>query len=371
MSDEDDITAEELQAVASEIAGAFPPPRAGTEIVLIDVNPHRAHAFWNIDLEEYRTVGQRAESLPMVIRIHDVTDIEFDGKNPHDTNDVIVSGMQGQSDLNLRHDGRTYLAEIGFRQPDGHLIRLATSERVEVPRAPVLRARAADLREPATAGLPTPADEARIGMAGILPLHDALKPTAAESPDALPASSARQEAGPWPDAEELAALVPPREEKMLAWYGKAEESPSAISIAQQSMEAEIAVLPEFVELPAGEGAPPVVAAAEAALPGEAQSDLAGPESAGPPRPSSVAAETASIRLEDLLTCSSQGLGRNADQVEVRVDVVIRGRVPPGREVTLFGRPVPTDAEGRFELRHELSHPGPLLPYLVPPGRAGG
>jgi len=345
MNDDEDISAEEMRSLAAEIASLYPPPRAGTEIVLLEVNPHRAHAYWNIDLEENRRIEDQSGQLPLVIRLHDVTGIEFDGRNPHDTNDTIVSGLQGQTDLNVWKDGRTYLAELGYRKHDGHLITLAASDRVDVPCEP--RPGPADSPPPHVPSV-SPASEAGVEMAGVLHANGAA--LALADTDSQDGEEVAVTAGPWPDEDELSALLPPRVEKVEAWYERLQTENSPITVAQQAMNVQVeAASPEIRIGPAHEG-------------GAVEAGIA--DDASRPTPSSGSFSDAPIRLEEYLTYSSHGLGRPVEDVEVHIDIVLHGRVPPGRTATLFGRPVQVDADGRFQSRQELSNPGPMLPYLL-------
>ena len=45
---------DELRSIAEEISSLYPPPRLGTELVLLEIDPHRAHAYWNIDVADYQ-----------------------------------------------------------------------------------------------------------------------------------------------------------------------------------------------------------------------------------------------------------------------------------------------------------------------------
>lgn len=331
MSETNDPSPEELLAVATEMASSFPPPRAGTELVILDVHPHRAHAFWHVDGEDFRAAQALGGSSDpqLVIRLHDVTGIDFDGRNPHDTFDTLVAGLEGQADLNVWRDGRTYLGELGFRRPDGKLAPLAVSERFEMPRAPKIHL-------PMVAMPDTEEQDAPV-------LEEAL--VLAPPPPVVVA------VGPWPSAEELLECVPERAEAVEEIYSLAEPMPSPITIAQQTMELEVRDVPPVV---AGDLE---AAAAVAMLPAEplpVPAALASLAAAGEPL---------AIRIEDYLSHSSHSLGRLGDGVEVFVDIAIRGRVPAGRKATLFGQPVPVDAEGRFEFRQEIQQPAAVLAHV--------
>jgi hypothetical protein len=366
MTAEDDITSEEMLAVSAEVGATYPPPRAGTELVLLDVNPHRAHAFWNIDLEDYRAAEQRAGGMPLVIRLHDVTGIDFDGKNPHDTHDAVVSGMQGQTDLNVRRDGRTYLAELGFRRADGNLERLAISGRVDLPRAPALSVFAAGARKLPPRILPPLVDEARIEMAAIDEGEDIGDSDQTETTRAVPT------AGPWPAASELSAWIPSRAESVDAWYEKTGSIGSAIDVAQRAIAAEvrdIAVPDDQAITGLAGNLDAIIAKGDPASMARNQETSDGGNQAHEIRteraPGSDAIADEPIRLEDYLTSSSHNMGQAACDVEIHIEVCIHGRIPHGRRATLFGRAITVDRDGSFVLKHELQKPVHLLPYLAP------
>ncbi len=131
------LSSQELRDIAQEIASSYPPPRLGTEVVLLEVNPHRAHAYWNIDVEDYRSAAAACgdPSPPLLLRLHDVTGIEFDGSNSHSYFDLQVQGLQGHWYVDLWKDGRTHVAELGLRRADGRLEILARSNPVSTPPA--------------------------------------------------------------------------------------------------------------------------------------------------------------------------------------------------------------------------------------------
>jgi hypothetical protein len=128
---------EELREIAREIASSYPPPRLGTELVLLEIDPHRAHAYWTIDVEDYQAAVASCgdPSPPILLRLHDVTGVEFDGTNSHSYFDLQVQGLQGHWFVDLWKDGRSYIAELGLRRADGRLEILARSNEVSTPRA--------------------------------------------------------------------------------------------------------------------------------------------------------------------------------------------------------------------------------------------
>jgi len=117
---------EQLRSLLEAVSQESPLPASGTELILLEVDPHRAHAYWNIDPD------QANSSEPLVLRVFDITDSgSIDQANQ--VFDVEVHGLQGRWYLDLWRDNRTFISEIGYRQSDGSLELLARSNEVSTP----------------------------------------------------------------------------------------------------------------------------------------------------------------------------------------------------------------------------------------------
>lgn len=326
MSSADTTTLDELLDMVGEAASSFPPPRAGTELILTAAAPNRAHASWHIDPADLAAARERAATAPLVIRLHDTTGITFDGTNPNDTHDTVVHGDHGHADLHLRKSGRTCLAELGLRRPDGHLERLALSDALDLPHdAPPAR----------IAAQPTPdiGELAREGFAGL-----ASRPAPAAAPE--------KSAAIWPDAAELTALLPDRSEYVEAWHERFAAQTTGIEAAHEQMYEEVGhiafteILPAVPEL-----------AAHAPQPAATETPAA-------PAPHKSSGDPQTIRLEDQAWCPAAG-------VALEVVLEITGRVPHGTRASLFNHPVELADDGTFHIRRVLRNPGELLPALAP------
>lgn len=338
MSSTETFPAHDLPGDAAGAADTFPPPRVGSELLLTETAPHRAHAWWHLDPADLDAARERAASSPLVIRLHDVTGITYDGKNPHDTHDTVVHGDHGQSDLHVRKTRRTYLAEIGLRRPDGHLELLATSERLE------MQSEAHQI--PASAPIPPDISAlAGLELAGILSPPRSAAVTATEKPS---------EAAPWPDAAELGALVPDRSEYVEAWFERFSAHGSAIEAAQKQIADEVANV-HFEELPSASGLTLPVASAQ--LP---ETPVA-PTAEAPVPVSSSTPQV--IRLEDYL--SAKTVTNAAEDIVISAELLIHGRIPRGRRATLFGQEIAVDETGAFEVTCDLPGAASLLAPLHP------
>jgi hypothetical protein len=78
------------------------------------------------------TAGASAEA-PLCIRVHDVTGIDFDGRNSHSHFDVEVPGVAGDWYLAVPTPNRTYCAEAGFVLSGGRFLPAVRSNRMSVP----------------------------------------------------------------------------------------------------------------------------------------------------------------------------------------------------------------------------------------------
>jgi len=107
-------------------------------IVLLVRDPYWVHTYWEITRETLMkaraTLGEDWHNARSVLRIYDITDIEFDGENAHSFFDVEVSGGSDNWYVNTRVPNRTYCVDIGLLPPDGKFIMLARSNRATTPR---------------------------------------------------------------------------------------------------------------------------------------------------------------------------------------------------------------------------------------------
>ena len=114
----------------------FPDRYGETYLVLMDVEPHTLLAYWEIDeiaLERaQRDLAVRGET---VVRVHDVTQIIFDGGNAHGHFDITVDAHVHNFYIYPSDDGRCFIADIGLRGADGKFVVLARSNCVQMPRA--------------------------------------------------------------------------------------------------------------------------------------------------------------------------------------------------------------------------------------------
>jgi hypothetical protein len=125
-----------LQVAPASLPTTFPDRYGETFFVLMDVEPHTLFAFWEIDeMDVERAQRELRSRSDLIIRVHDVTYIVFDGGNAHSYFDVVVEGKTHNWYIHPPSDGRSFIADIGLRGSDGKFVVLARSNCVQMPRA--------------------------------------------------------------------------------------------------------------------------------------------------------------------------------------------------------------------------------------------
>jgi hypothetical protein len=120
------------ERVETEIPGRY----HDNKIVLMARDPYWCYAYWDISaklmLDRSDEAGKSGE-YRLVLRVYDVTDIIFNGKNAHRFMDIEVTGDANNWYINVWEAGRTYVSELGFRTKDGKFIVIARSNSVGMP----------------------------------------------------------------------------------------------------------------------------------------------------------------------------------------------------------------------------------------------
>ena len=375
--------AETLRQVAEDVRAAFPGPLSAPELVLIDVDPSRVHAFWNLSPATFDRVrqglGREGDDAPMVLRFHQLsasgaTTAPFD---------VEVVGAQGRCYIDIWDEGRLYRGELGLRRSDGSLVPLAASADVELPRAgaaetgvPVnpaaLSAMAQRVQEqvspmqpdePVRHPFPLPPSEPSEYVADLGPPNtaagvvmrsqetwrggppmsepaptvsrpDTLAPTSEELPEPVrhPFPLPPMQASEFDPGTLIGGFLPPTEDRRAA----DDELAAEISLADE----------------AGPEAPSFGGTQTSGLPEGQEPAEAGMQPSEP------------LPLENVLTLSSYALGRETVEFEVNAELHVFGRARPGTRLELFGRKVPLRPDGSFSITRPLPNGALVLSSLL-------
>ncbi len=102
---------------------------------LMPRTPDSLYAYWSFS-ESTKQMAEhhfrtKWEELPSILKIYDVTDIDFFGHNAHRTFEVELPSMTNNWFVHSLEPGRTYIADIGTRTFDGSFFTLLRSNPVE------------------------------------------------------------------------------------------------------------------------------------------------------------------------------------------------------------------------------------------------
>jgi uncharacterized protein len=118
-----------------ELPGAY----GETGITLLVRDPHWAYAYWEIDSQRLeqaqQAIGEAAAEAQTILRIYDITGIDFTGANARHYFDIVVNARIGSWYLNLGAADRTYCVDIGLKTVKGTFHMLARAQAVHTPRA--------------------------------------------------------------------------------------------------------------------------------------------------------------------------------------------------------------------------------------------
>ncbi len=95
-------------------------------------------AFWEIAVSTVAEFGLGGHNPPpLVLRLADVTGIDYNGSNAHSIEDIRVGNSANSWYINVPVKGRSYLVELGVQTDDGKFTVIAQSHGFEMPRAEV------------------------------------------------------------------------------------------------------------------------------------------------------------------------------------------------------------------------------------------
>ena len=110
-----------------------------TKVVLLPVNPHLVHVYWEMaarDLEEvgemFSRLGPRAQP---VLRFYDTTKAGFDSLTSAGWFEVVIALGAGKWYVRLESPANSYCVDLGLRLAGGSFRRLARSNLAEMPKA--------------------------------------------------------------------------------------------------------------------------------------------------------------------------------------------------------------------------------------------
>lgn len=102
-------------------------------LVLLPRDPFTLYAYWELREETAHRARAASAAGRAVLRVFDVSEIDFNGFNAHRQFDVQVSLDAGNWYVQVPVAGRTWLAEIGFVARDGRFASMRRSNAIALP----------------------------------------------------------------------------------------------------------------------------------------------------------------------------------------------------------------------------------------------
>jgi hypothetical protein len=107
-------------------------------IVLLVRDPYWVHAYWDISRETLirakAALKKELYSAKSILRVYDVTEVDFDGKNANSQFDIDITGGASNWYVNTGVPNRTYCVDIGLLSPSEDFVVLARSNKATTPR---------------------------------------------------------------------------------------------------------------------------------------------------------------------------------------------------------------------------------------------
>jgi len=358
----------ELLALLEAITRDTPLPSGGTELCLVEIDPHRAHVYWNLEAASVDS------TRPLCLRVHDIT-----GATSIDQADqsyeIEIRGLHGQWYLDFWRDDRTFVTEVGQRDSSGHFIPLARSNEIHTPpRAPVL----------VDSGVPTDPHgrpvHTELPAAAPVPAPESTRAAEFAKPDAAEFIAAKFPFEEWRDEEDAASDADADAD--------ADAGPSALAEAdftpvQAAGEVAVAFTEEEAEEEWQRGdsfpdaGPMILRQTENREALEAYYHAAAAFPAGssvphaevPVRPATEArpALRPALALEHLMGPSSLDSALRPFLTGLEAELHIRGKIPAGHALTLYGRTLKLNEDGTFSVRRKLVPGSWILPLLFEHG----
>lgn len=115
----------------------LPADYGDTKLVALVRDPEWIFLYWEIngDLRKRLRIPLGAHNRPMGLRVYDVTDVHFDGRNAHSFYDIAVNDMAASWYLRIPESNRAYIVDLGLYDDEGNFHLIARSNAVMVPPA--------------------------------------------------------------------------------------------------------------------------------------------------------------------------------------------------------------------------------------------
>ena len=124
---------------AFDASRGLPKSYGDTKITILPRDPFCFYAYWEVAAEVYGKIQAKLgenkfKSSKWTLRVYDITDVQFNGKNANKQFDVILGFGSENWYVNVEDVNRSWVADIGMVTPEGEFIVFARSNALVMPR---------------------------------------------------------------------------------------------------------------------------------------------------------------------------------------------------------------------------------------------
>ncbi|MDM9382343.1 extracellular solute-binding protein [Chlorogloeopsis sp. ULAP01] len=106
--------------------------KSDCRIILVPRNSRDAYAYWEIS-DEYKEAARQQGGRRLMLRVHDVTNLDIDNQQPHSTQEYECDERDQDKHISIPVGDRDYIAEVGYYTDDNRWLRIIRSFHVHVP----------------------------------------------------------------------------------------------------------------------------------------------------------------------------------------------------------------------------------------------
>ncbi|KNZ70494.1 hypothetical protein Tfer_0676 [Thermincola ferriacetica] len=116
----------------------FPHNYNKNHLVLLIRDPYCLFAYWEFSEKQRSVLAEEYNcswgEVPLIMRVYDVTGINFNGRNAHSYFDIAIHAMADNWYLHHMKANTSYCVDLGVITPDGRFITILRSNTVTTPR---------------------------------------------------------------------------------------------------------------------------------------------------------------------------------------------------------------------------------------------
>ncbi|MBW4615518.1 MAG: extracellular solute-binding protein [Desmonostoc vinosum HA7617-LM4] len=109
-----------------------PEMKSDCRIILVPRNSQEAYAYWEIS-DEYKAAVRRQGGRRLMLRVHDVTNLDIDNQQPYSTQEYLCDEHDQDKHILIPMSDRDYIAEVGYYTDDHRWLSIIRSFHVHVP----------------------------------------------------------------------------------------------------------------------------------------------------------------------------------------------------------------------------------------------